>query len=43
MMFKNAMSFKAKIKQVADSKGISAQQPRKNNLIEEVNKYECRC
>jgi Domain of unknown function (DUF1814). len=34
MIFKNAMSFKAKIKQVAQEKGITTQQVQQNYLIE---------
>lgn len=34
MIFKNAMGFKAKIKQVAKDKGITTQQVQQNYLIE---------
>ena len=34
MIFKNAMSFKAKIKQIAKEKGITTQQVQQNHLIE---------
>lgn len=34
MIFKNAMSFKMKIKQIALEKGISTQQVQQNYLIE---------
>lgn len=34
MIFKNAMSFKAKINQIAREKGIPAQQVQQNYLIE---------
>ena len=34
MIFKNAMSYKAKIKQLAKEKGVSAQQVQQNYLIE---------
>jgi len=34
MKFKNAMSFKAKVKQIAEDKGITAQQVQQSYLIE---------
>lgn len=34
MIFKNAMSFKAKIKQIAKEKNITTQQVQQNYLIE---------
>ena len=34
MIFKNAMSFKTKIKQLAKEKGITSQQVQQNYLIE---------
>ncbi|MDT2598144.1 hypothetical protein P7D85_00070 [Enterococcus hulanensis] len=41
MIFKNAMSYKAKIKQLAKEKGVSAQQVQQNYLIEIFFRKNC--